>query len=202
MKEKLQFLGTITLTQLQPEGLIIQKSEEYFYDHTRLMRADQLKITPSGIEAVGPDGRRILDIHHLDHPGKAYDKEDLVCIGFSSHYAAMRARFGEHMQDGLAGENIIVDTEEEIWPEQLGEQIAIENKETGSLAYLRVTRYARPCGEFSHFAANSQDKRLPAKELKDTLQFLDHGRRGYLLVAGKDQGPFTVQPGDRVYRVN
>lgn len=201
MHEKLQLLGIIKLTQLQPNGLIIEKPPGYFYDHTRLMPADHLVITSGGIETTTPAGERVLDIHHLEHPEKAYDPDDLVCIGFTSHYAAMRARFGQHMQDGVAGENIIIDCADEIWPAHLGQQLAIENAQSGTLAYLDVSRFAAPCEEFSHFAANSQHKRLPAKELKSALQFLGNGRRGFLLVLAAGQGPITVQPDDRVYVV-
>jgi len=143
----------------------------------------------------------VLDIHHIDHPDKAYDNDDLVCIGFTSHYQAMRDRFGEHMVDGIAGENIIIDYEPEVWLEDLGQQIVIENADSGRLARLDVLSFAAPCEEFSHFAADSQDKRLPAAELKSTLQFLGKGRRGFLLVFSDDQEPATVRPGDRVYAV-
>ncbi len=39
-----------------------------------------------------------MDIHHLDHPDKEYDDDDLVCIGFTSHYDKMRERFGEEFR--------------------------------------------------------------------------------------------------------
>ena len=46
-----------------------------------------------------------------------------------------------------------------------------------------------------------QGKRLLAEELKDTLQFLGNGRRGFLLVLGADQETGFVQPGDLVYAI-
>ena len=202
MKESLEFLGTIKLTQLQPNGLIVERPSGEFYDHSRLMVVDRLMITSGGIEATTPAGERILDIHHLEHPDKAYDADDLVCIGFSAHYAAMRTRFGSHMQDGVAGENLIIESQEEIWPEDLGQTIAIENAETGSISYLKMSRFAAPCSTFSHFAANSQEEKLSPKDLKATLQFLGNGRRGFLLVLADGQGAFTVQPGDKVYTVS
>jgi hypothetical protein len=125
----------------------------------------------------------------------------MVSIGFTSHYEAMRARFGEHMVDGIAGENIIIEYGEEVWPEDLGQHIVIENTGTGLRALLDVVSFAAPCDEFSHFAARSQNERLPAGELKSTLQFLNNGRRGFLLVLSGDQEAATVQPGDRVFRV-
>jgi hypothetical protein len=58
-----------------------------------------------------------------------------------------------------------------------------------------------PCEEFSHFAANSQDERLSADKLKETLQFLGNGRRGFYLSLSEGQDMVTVQPGDKVYAV-
>jgi len=201
MVKILRELGSVKLTQLQPSGLIIETPAGYFYDASRRMEVDRLKITPLGIEAITTEGEHVLDIHHIDHPNKAYDNDDLVCIGFTSHYQEMRARFGEHMVDGIAGENIIIEYEQEVWLEDLGQQIAIENADTGRIARLDVVSFAAPCEEFSHFAARSQHKRLSAAELKDTLQFLGNGRRGFLLVFSDNQEPATVRTGDRVFVV-
>jgi hypothetical protein len=201
MVEKSRELGKVKLVQLQPSGLIIKTPSGYFYDASRRVEVDHLLITPKGIEATTPAGEHVLDIHHLDHPDKAYDDDDLVSIGFTSHYEAMRDRFGEHMVDGSAGENIIIEYDQEVWVEDLGQQIAIENSETGHKTFLDLICFAAPCDEFSHFAAQSQDKRLPAAELKATLQFLNNGRRGFLLVLKPGQEISTVQPGDSVFGV-
>jgi len=199
--DNLDELGRVKLVQLQPSGLIIEKPSGSFYDASRRVEVDRVLITSKGIEATTPSGERVLDIHHIDHPDKAYDNNDLVCIGFTSHYDAMRARFGEHMVDGIAGENIIIEYEKEIWPEDLGTQIAIESNETGQRTLLDVVCFAAPCDEFSHFAAQSQHERLPAAELKSTLKFLNNGRRGFLLVLSDGQKDAIIQPGDRVFRV-
>lgn len=202
MIEKLNLLGYVKLTQLQPTGLIVNTPSGEFYDPSRRLVVDSLQISPLGIEAITPDGEHMLDIHHIDHPDKKYDNDDLVCIGFSSHYAAMRARFGEHMIDGIAGENIIIQAEKEIWPEDLGQRLGFESSETGDITFLDVVKFAAPCEEFSHFAAQSQHQRLPAAELKATLQFLGNGRRGYLLVLSDGQEPAIVQPKDRVFVID
>jgi len=200
--EKLNLLGYVKLTQLQPTGLIVNTPSGEFYDPSRRVVVDSLQISPLGIEAITPDGEHVLDIHHIDHPDKKYDNDDLVCIGFSSHYAAMRAHFGEHMIDGIAGENIIIQAEKEIWPEDLGQRLGFESSETGDITFLDVVKFAAPCEEFSHFAAQSQHQRLPAAELKATLQFLGNGRRGYLLVLSDGQEPAIVQPKDRVFVID
>jgi len=199
MIENIHEVGRIKLVQLQPSGLIVERTSGSFYDVSRRLEVDRLLITAKGIEAITPDGEHVLDIHHLDHPDKAYDDDDLVSIGFTSHYEAMRARFGEHMVDGSAGENIIIESEQEIWSEDLGNQVIIENAQSGQRTLLDVVSFASPCEEFSHFVNQSQHERLPAAELKSTLQFLNNGRRGFLLLLNEGQEAATVERGDRVF---
>ena len=201
MIEHIRELGRVKLVQVQPNGIIIETPSGDFYDASRRVEVESLHITSRGIEAITPTGEHVLDIHHIDHPNKAYGNDDLVCIGFTSHYEAMRARFGEHMVDGIAGENIIIEYEDDIWPEDLGQRIAIENTDTGRRGLLDVVSFAPPCEEFSHFVANSQHERLPAEKLKSILQFLGNGRRGFLLVLSDNQESATVRPGDRVFVV-
>ena len=201
MVENMRELGKVKLVQVQPSGLIIKTPSGYFYDASRRVEVDRLRITSLGIEATTPEGEHVLDIHHINHPDKAYDNNDLISIGFTSHYNVMRARFGEHMVDGIAGENIIIEYGEEVWLEDLEQQIAIENTETWHRTLLDVVCFAAPCDEFSHFAARSQQERLPVPELKATLQFLNNGRRGFLFVLSEGQEAATVQPGDRVFVV-
>ncbi len=173
----------------------------YFYDASRRMEVEQIQITSRGVEATTPEGEQILDIHHLDHPDKEYDDDDLVCFGFTSHYKTMRERFGEHMVDGIAGENIIIEYDQEVWESDLGKRVAIENKKNGHKTFFDMESFAAPCKEFSLFTTKSQDKELPAAELKATLQFLNNGRRGFLLVMTKEQERATVQAGDKVFVV-
>lgn len=201
MIKKIRALGKIKLVQLQPSGLIIETPSGYYYDVTRRVVVNSLLITSKGIEANTPESEHMLDIHHLDHPDKAYDDDDLICIGFTSHYEAMRDRFGKHMGDGSAGENIIIESDQEVWEEDIGPHLAIENKDTGQMMVLDMVSFAAPCEEFSHYAAQSQDKRLPAEDLKDILKFLNKGRRGFLLVLRVGQEPAMIQPGDSVFAV-
>jgi hypothetical protein len=205
MYRKVRQLGQVNLVQLQPNGLIIETPDKtptgYFYDTSRLVQVDRLVITPLGIEATIPGGEHVLDIHHINHPDKAYDDDDLVCVGFTSHYDAMRAHFGEHMVNGIAGENIIIEYSEEIWPDDLSQQLGIENQDTGEMAILEMVSFAAPCVEFSQFCAKSQYERIAADQLKEILQFLGNGRRGFLLVLSKMHDVITVRPDDKVFVV-
>ena len=200
--EMLHKIGQVKLVQLQPTGLIIENDKTptgYYYDATRLVQVDRLEISPLGIEATLPNGEHVLDIHHINHPGKEYDDDDLVCIAFTSHYEAMRARFGSKMVDGIAGENIIIAYDEEVWPEDLGQQIIIENAKSGQRLRLEMTSHANPCQEFSQFALGNQYEKPPAAVMKETLQFLENGRRGFLYIMPEGQESATVQPGDKMF---
>jgi hypothetical protein len=196
-------LGIVSLVQLQPSGLIIDVPKpsriRSFYDAGRRVEVDRLEITPRGIQATLPTGEEVLDIHHLDHPDKAYDEDDLVCIGFTAHYDAMRAEFGEHMVDGVGGENIIIDYSNEVWPDDLGKVLAIENQHTGEVATFEMVSFAAPCVEFSRFCAQNQHDEIPTRLLGQVLRFLGNGRRGFLLVLDRTFDVVTVRPGDRVF---
>ncbi|MCP4359868.1 MAG: hypothetical protein GY796_17820 [Chloroflexi bacterium] len=202
MVEKLRELGHVKLVQLQPQGLIIEDSRTpsgYLYDPSRLHEVIQLTINPLGIETTTDDGEHILDIHHINHPDKEYDDDDLVCIGFTSHYEAMRTRFGAQLVDGIAGENIIIACDKEIWLQDLSQQIIIENCVTGYQMRLEMVSHANPCQEFSQFALGSPYEKPAADKMKATLQFLGNGRRGFLFVMQKGQESATVQAGDKVF---
>jgi MOSC domain-containing protein YiiM len=201
MTERTRDLGRVKLVQLQPSGLIIESGTARIYDASRRVEVDKLLITSLGVESTTPQGERVLDIHHMNHPDKAYDSRDLVSLGFTSHYDAMRKRFGEHMVNGVAGENIIVACDQEVWMEDIGQQVAIESAKTGDRALLDVVEFAAPCEEFSHFVTDRQGERLSPDEVKTTLQFLNNGRRGFLLVLSDGQEKVTVEPGDRVVAI-
>jgi len=201
--DKTRQLGEVSLVQLQPTGLIVDapgpEPVGSFYDAGRRVEVDHLEITPRGIEATLPGGEQVLDIHHLDHPNKAYDDDDLVCIGFTAHYDAMRTEFGEHMVDGVAGENILIDYPGEVWPEDFGKALAIENQDSGEMAILELISFAAPCVEFSRFCAQRQHEEIPARRLGEILSFLGKGRRGFLLVLNEGHDVVTVRPGDKVF---
>ena len=199
MSEILHRIGQVNITQVQPSGLIIKTPSGYIYDPSRRVEVPQLFLTHQGIEAENPQGERILDIHHAAHPDTHNEGDNAISIGFTSHYAQMRTRFGEHMQDGIAGENIIIASEEQFWLDDLGQQIIIQDPNLEREVVLDVIQFAAPCEEFSHYAANSQGERLPAEELKATLQFLGDGRRGFLLNLNVNQEPNLVKPGDLVF---
>src|SRR5260370_34671075 len=96
----------------------------------------------------------------------------------------MRTRFGQHMIDGCAGENILVEVDREIKLDDLSKGMTIQTQDTGVIVHLRGLRVAAPCVEFSQFAAN-HGMPLAEEDLKRALQFLHNGRRGFYPTAAR-----------------
>lgn len=195
--------GVVSLVQVQPNGLIIDNPgpgpAKHFCDASRRVEVDRLQISDRGIDATLESGEHVLDIHHLDHPRTEYDNDDLVCVGFSAHYDAMRREFGEHMVDGITGENIIVEYPAEVWPEDLGGSLTVENQDTGQTTALNSVIFAEPCIEFSRFCLQRAYGHVPGPRLGAVLRFLGGGRRGFLLLIDPAREPITVRRGDRVF---
>jgi hypothetical protein len=191
-------LGQVIITQVQPSGLIYEVPAGEIYDPSRRVEVPRLSISSHGVEGETAQGERLLDIHHADHPETHNNGNNAISIGFTSHYEMMRTRFGEHMQVGTAGENIIIEYDHEVWLPDLGQKVQFKNPESGQVVSLDVIKFATPCDPFSHFAADSQDERLPAEEIKIVLQLLGNGRRGFLLSLGASQTSGQIQSGDLV----
>ncbi len=191
-------IGRIKLLQVQQSGLKVKQQPYGYYDPTPLLTVKSLLLYPDGVIGVTPDGRRVIDVHHVEHPASRNHKGvNGVSVGFTSHYEAMRSKFGDHLVDGCAGENILVDADDIITLADLGKRLAIQMQKTGELIYLTRLKVAAPCVEFSLFAA-SHGMALPAPQLKETLQFLDGGKRGFYATVADQSDEMLVQTGDRV----
>ena len=113
----------------------------------------------------------------------------------------MRTRFGQHMIDGCAGENILVEVDREIKLDDLRKGMTIQTQDTGVIVHLRGLRVAAPCMEFSQFAAN-QGMPLAEEDLKRALQFLHNGRRGFYATAVSSQEAVALRAEDKVFVVD
>ena len=192
-------IGRIKLLQVQQAGLKVKQQPYGYYDPTPLLTVKSLLLYPDGVIGVTPDGRRVIDVHHVQHPAsRNHSGINGVSVGFTSHYEAMRSKFGDHLVDGCAGENILVEAGDIITLADLGQRLAIQTQKTGELIYLTRLKVAAPCVEFSQFAA-SHGMALPAPQLKETLQFLDGGKRGFYATVAVQSDEMLVQAGDRVF---
>ena len=157
------------------------------------MEVEELLLTPSGAVGVDAAGARILDVHNTAHPATRYSDGNTVSFGLTSHYARMRERFGPHMVDGCAGENILVETAAPLHLPDLGARVGLRDSKTKEILEFASVRVALPCVEFSKFAIRNQDA-SPA-DLKPVLQFLDEGTRGFYVMAAREG---TVRAGDEL----
>lgn len=147
------------------------------YDPAPLLSVDRLLIGPDGALGAAPDGSWLVDVHHRAHPlTKNADCAHGVSLGFTSHYARMRDRFGDRITLGCAGENIIVETERRVAFEDLERGVALLSHDGREVARLDVLQVAHPCRPFSGWALGGM---VESAVLKETLQFLEEGTRGY-----------------------
>lgn len=192
-------IGRIKLMQIQRSALKLGERLHTYYDPAPILGVPRLLLAPAGVIALTDDQQAIMDLHHADHPMTHNSKgKNGVSLGFTTHYQTMRAQFGEHLIDGIAGENILVEVNRAFALADLGERIIIENQQAGQRVYLTNFKVAAPCVEFTHYAVNHGPS-LPATELKAALQFLDGGRRGFYARTTEQETPIIVQTGDRVY---
>lgn len=141
------------------------------------------------------EGVRVDDVHHRDHPHTKYRGENGISVGFTAHYAAMRARFGEHLVDGIAGENILVTSSRMIGLGDLSRGLLI-CRGGALVARLHAMVVAEPCLPFSRFALGGVDDGRSESLTKAALIFLREGRRGYY--ASYLGYPAIVHEGDEI----
>lgn len=198
----MQEIGRILSVQVQRSTLKPGKRLATYYDPTPLLVAERLRLTPQGVIGITCDGTEVMDLHHIAHP-TSHNTRGLNGISFlfSSHYQSMREAYGDHIVNGCAGENVLIEANKVLQRQDLGSRLAIRIEQTGRLIYLSNLKIAAPCIEFSQYAAN-HGLPLEAAPLKATLQFLHQGRRGFYATAIAQETPVLVKVGDRVFVVD
>jgi hypothetical protein len=191
-------IGLIRHVQIQRSSLKQGQRPQRYYDPTPLLLVERLQLSPGGVSAASADGESIIDVHHAGHPETKQQRGlNGISIGFTSHYRAMRDRYGAHLDDGCAGENILIQSDQ-IWSiDDLGTALVIECAD-GQRVTLDGLIVAAPCVEFSRFAHLSADP-LTADQLRTTLQFLDGGIRGFYARLAPGQADAEIRAGDRVF---
>ncbi len=189
-------IGPIIQMQVQPASIKVGTPERY--DPTRLLTVDELLLSEAGVVGVTHNGQQIVDVHNANHPKTKSRGDNGFSIGFTSHYESMRSRFGKHIVDACAGENILVETESTFSLDDLQNGLAIQQAQTGEYILLTDIQPIVPCLPFSSYAAN---RPLAPYEVKETLQFLMDGRRGFLTELVDKSKTVSVCTGDVLYRV-
>ena len=186
-------IGTIVRLQVQRSSLKTGEKPNRVYDPTPLLPVPRLTVTPDGVLGASADGGWMVDVHHRTHPAtKNEDGLHGVSLGFTSHYAAMRERFGERIVLGCAGENLIVEADRIFVYDDLAAGVAIVAPDGGERMRLKVLQVSHPCRPFTGWALGG---RVESEVLKENLQFLDGGTRGFYCMP---EGSGTVSMGDRV----
>ncbi len=189
-------IGPIIQIQVQPASLKVGQPERY--DPTRLLVVSELLLSQPGVIGVIHNGQHIIDIHNANHPATKSRGDNGFSIGFTSHYESMRHHFGEHIANACAGENILVETSTMLSLADLQQGLAIQQARTGEYIFLTDVQPIVPCLPFATYAAH---KPLATNEVKETLQFLMHGRRGFLTELVDKSKTVSVHLGDVLYSV-
>lgn len=197
---RMQEIGRIKLLQIQRASLKAGEKPHRYYDPSPLLIVETLLLTARGTLGVTKQGEHLIDVHNADHPTTGYLGSNGISLGFTPHYQAMRTQFGDHLSDGRAGENILVETETAFTLDDLAKGVIIQRNATGATIFLTDVVVAAPCVEFSHYAAQKLEP-LTNEQLKQTLQFLNHGRRGFYATLATTylQMRVPLQVGDKVF---
>ena len=188
-------VGVIQQLQVQTVSLKQGEKSNRYYDPAGIRRVSALRLTPQGVVGL-ENGQELNDVHHAEHPdSKNRALTNGISFNFTSHYSLMQQRFGAHLSHGIAGENILIVTDETFAESKLADGVIIQTQD-GQKVQLTQVCVAAPCAPFSEFALNLEE-RPPAEALKATLQFLDNGTRGfYCQVVGQSA---MIQVGDAVF---
>jgi hypothetical protein len=188
-------IGTIVQLQVQQSSLKVSGQDGRYYDPGPILSVPTLELEPGGVVGRDADGNRVIDVHHQNHPMSKNRDVNGISIGFVTHYDLMRQRVGSHLLNGLAGENILVQTDDTFTASDLPETLAIETTDGRRIDLIGV-QVAEPCVEFTKFTLQYTLGQKPDQRVTDTLDFLRRGMRGYY--ATYLGAPATVRLGDRL----
>ena len=186
-------IGILTRLQIQRSTLKTGEKPDRRYDPSPILAVERLWLSPDGVLGLGSDGSWLVDVHHRAHPRtKNEDGQHGVSVGFTTHYAAMRGRFGERLTIGCAGENLIADTDRTFSFDDLRGGLAVVDHDGRELVRLKVLEVGHPCRPFAGWAVGGL---VETDMLKAHLQFLDDGMRGFYCTA---EGTGVIAAGDRL----
>lgn len=188
----------IKFVQVQRSALKIGEKPNRIFDPTPITQVEYLKVSNDGVVGVTAAGEEMVDVHHRRHNESRFGGRNGISIGFTAYYHMMREKFGDHLYDGIAGENVIIEAEEPFTVDDIGRRVALENPQNGARIICSIEGVAAPCNEFSQFCAQQT---LHGADLKAVLEFLNSGRRGFFLSILQAAAYPTIRAGDRIVLV-
>ncbi len=193
----MKLIGQIVRLQVQESSLKVGGSPRRWYDPAPIRVVPMLTLTENGVMGRATTGDTMLDVHNTTHPASRNRADNNgISVGFTSHYDVMRARFGDHLLDGIAGENILVATERVFTKADFAAGIRIETGD-GAMVALEQIIIAEPCVEFSRYALRYPRDAPSDRAVTDALNFLREGTRGFY--ATYRGAPATIAVGASVY---
>lgn len=196
----LALIGPIARVQVQRSSLKLGERPRRWFEPGPITRVMALRVDGDGVTGIGTNGELIVDVHNRAHPESKFRGENGVSVGFTAHYATMRECFGERVTDGIAGENILVESAGVLSEDDLAGGLVIVTAD-GSEVALDEVIVAAPCVEFAKYASGSAPEDPADRVISDAVAFLHHGLRGfYATIAASTPQPAIIRPGDLVYR--
>lgn len=197
----MQLLGTVVRLQVQLDSIKTgTRPLQTYTPYENLTSVPMLRLTADGVEGVSTAGETLPDVHNRTHPHSKFRGDNGISIGFTGHYAAMRERYEEHLTDGIAGENILVDFAGIVSLDDIAAGVVIE----GDDRRIEIGPWdiAHPCAPFSKFCLGRPGDSKPDRAVTETLQFLENGMRGFVAVYPEDDGTAEIRVGDRVWAIS
>jgi hypothetical protein len=172
-------VGKIINLQVQTRSMkqMLADGRRVYQPGDALVPVDEIMVDTDGITAL-IDGLVVIDKHNATHPESHNNGANPVSVGFTSHYDNIRAQFGEHVTDGLAGENIIVETTAHIAESVVDADIVFKTA-SGDFIILQDVYAMPPCEPFTRYCMSLAPSEGEAKAIKSGLQFLSKGVRGF-----------------------
>lgn len=199
-------IGSIVRVQVQAEPLKRERAGDRggrWYDPAPIHAVDALRLDAGGVHGGDDTGAMVHDVHHRDHPRSRNRGGNGISLGFTAHYEVMRAAFGAHLADGVAGENLLIASDRTWTAAELAGGVVVET--AGGPVRLAQVIVASPCVEFTKFCLGLDAAERSDRRVTDALRLLDGGVRGFYATwhrTGEWAGPAPVlRPGDRVYRL-
>jgi hypothetical protein len=187
-------LGSIVRLQVQRSSLKIGERPNRVYDPSPLLDVSSLLVGGSGVTGWA-NGELVVDVHHAEHPGSKHNGGNGISVGFTAHYREMRQAFGARLTDGIAGENVLVETDDRVPELDLVHGLVIQTSDE-SIVLLDQVVAAEPCVEFSRYALGDPGIAPDDPRLREALAFLRRGTRGFY--ATYRGAPVRVAVGDRI----
>ena len=188
-------VATVLRLQVQTAPLKQRPAGSGPYDPGPLLAVGALDVGPTGCSArVG--GTVVPDVHSAGHPQSRHVRGvNGLSVLPRAHYAHLRSRYGPHLADGVAGENLLVDAGRlRLTAADLAGPLLLETDQ-GDVTVDGVLA-AAPCVEFARYVLGRDAGDL-GPEVEAALDDLDRGVRGFYL---RVHGHGTVRAGARLLR--